>query len=241
MTRAAVSGCRARALHTLDVFFWGHPEWWAVAMAVLAWGAMIVHGVTHWGHTHHTHMTPSEEMAHWALMVAAMMLPLLLEPLRVAAFRSLRVRRHRAMAAFLAGYFAPWIVLGLPVITLHRWAWTHTHAAAAAAFALAAIWVAIPLRRHALVACHRTVPLAPVGWRADRDCLRYGCIIGGACVATCWPLMLACTLTGHALPAMLGGAAVGAVERLSFRPPVRSVLGGIAALAGCYLVLAISG
>jgi hypothetical protein len=80
-----------------------------------------------------------------------------------------------------------------------------------------------------------------MGWRADRDCMRYGCVIGGACAATCWPLMLACTLTGHALPAMLGGAAVGAVERLSFRPLVRRVLGGTAALAAGYLALAISG
>jgi predicted metal-binding membrane protein len=138
------------------------------------------------------------------------------------------------MAVFLAGYFAPWTVLGVLAIILHRLLWAHPHATAAVAFALAAGWALLPLRRRAMVACHRVIPLAPSGWRADRDCLRYGLSIGVACVTTCWLLMLGCALTGHALPAMVAGAAIAARERRSFRPPLRTVAAAIAALAVSY-------
>ncbi|MGH7297011.1 MAG: hypothetical protein ACRELB_18885, partial [Polyangiaceae bacterium] len=74
-----------------------------------------------------------------------------------------------------------------------------------------------------------------------RDCLRYGVAIGGACLVTCGPLMLGCALTGHALPAMLAGAAIAAKERRSFRPPVRSVALATVALAAGYGVLAALG
>ena len=46
--------------------------------------------------------------------------------------------------------------------------------------------------------------------------------------------MLACAVAGHSLPAMAGGTAIGALERLSFRSPVRAV-----ALATLGLAMAI--
>jgi len=57
---------------------------------------------------------------------------------------------------------------------------------------------------------------------------------------SCWALMLSCMVTGHSLPAMVGCAAIGAVERLSFRLPLRGVFAATAALAVSYLVLALS-
>lgn len=45
-----------------------------------------------------------ETAVHWALMVCAMMLPLLVEPLRYVAFRSLRRTRRMNVASFLIGY-----------------------------------------------------------------------------------------------------------------------------------------
>ena len=231
ITRASV----ARSLHC---FFWLHPEWWTVALCAIGWTAMLLHGWQHAGHGVHHWMTLTQELLYWLLMVAAMMLPLVVDRVRVTAVGSLWARRHRAMAGFLAGYFAPWLVLGVVAAGLRQASWTHSYAIPALSFAVAALWQLTPMHRRALVACHRRRPLAPVGWQADRDCLRFGGLIGLACVSSCWPLMLACTLAGHGLIAMTGGMALGAAERWSFRPPRRAVLAGTLALVGYYAVLA---
>ena len=220
-------------------FFWAHPEWWCLGLSAAAWAAMIHHGLAHWGHAHHARASAAGEWLHWMEMVAAMMLPLALGPVRAAAFRSLRSRRHRAIGVFLLGYLAPWALLGGAVAGLRGVAWTHTHGVAAAAFALAAAWTLAPAHGRALVACHRSVPLAPSGWRADADGLRFGVVVGAACAASCWATMLACALTGHDLPAMLGGAAIGALERASFRPRTAAAAVASLVLAAGYAIAAL--
>jgi hypothetical protein len=116
---------------------------------------------------------------------------------------------------------------------------TQTYAAAALCFAVMAVWRLTPMHARALAACHRTLPLAPLGWQADRDCLRFGSAIGRACVQTCWPLMVACAFAGHGLIAMAGGMALSAVERWSFWPRPRTVLAGTLAMACFYGALAV--
>ena len=234
------STAAARIGAAVKQFAWSHPEWSCVGASVGAWAVMLSHGVTHWGHAHHHRMTFAEEIAHFALMVTAMMLPLLLGSIRIAAFRSFPFRRHRAMGVFLVGYFGPWIALAVPVALLRRLPWTHTHWIAALAFAFAAVWPLTPTHARARSACHRTVPLGCVGWRADLACLGFGARIGAACVTTCWALMVACSLTGHAILAMVGGAALTAAEKLSFRPSARRIATETLCLAGAYCVLALS-
>jgi predicted metal-binding membrane protein len=112
------------------------------------------------------------------------------------------------------------------------------HAVTATMFAIAAAWMATPIRARSLVLCHSlTPPLAPRGLGADIGCLRFGLVIGGACVATCWPLMLACYVAGHGLPAMAGAGALGAIERFSYRPRPALAAAGALMLAGVYLML----
>ena len=53
---------------------------------------------------------------HWALMVAAMMLPVVAPQVRRVAMRSLWSRRHRAAVSFVAGYVAVWLVLGAGLV-----------------------------------------------------------------------------------------------------------------------------
>lgn len=172
---------------------------------------------------------------HWQLMVVAMMLPVVVPSLRVTAFRSLRRRRHRALAGFLVGYLAVWAIAGAAVCSLVAVAPVLTGdgqgRAAAGAFLLAGLWQSTHLKKRALVACHRTVPLAPSGWRADRDCLVFGGRIGGSCCAGCWPLMVACTLTGHHVVALLVCGGIGLVERYSWRPPMRPLAVAMLGLA----------
>lgn len=62
-------------------------------------------------------------------------------------------------------------------------------------------------------------------------------MIGSACVTTCLPMMVACSLAGHHLVAMLGGAALGAIEKRSFRPSIRLIAGGNLVLALVSLLL----
>jgi predicted metal-binding membrane protein len=221
-------------------FMWRHPEWWAMGLSALAWLLLVVLPA---GSGHASHALPSAT-ALWLLMVVAMMVPLVLEPIRATAARSLWRRRHRAIGGFLLGYVGPWLIVG-GVISVVEVALGVTErldptAGAALGFAVAAVWQLAPRKWQALQACHRTAPLAPRGWRADRDCVRYGWSIGRSCVVSCWALMLACVLAGHSLPAMMVAATVATADRYLVRPEqplIFSVLFGIALVCG---VLAVS-
>ena len=223
---------------TLRYFFWSHPEWWTVTLCGLAWVAMLFRWESA-GHDVQHRMTFAQELVSWMLMVAAMMLPLVIHRVRATAVSSLWARRHRAIAGFLTGYFAPWLLLGMVTAGVREMSWTHTDAAAALGFLVAALWQLTPMHKRALMACHYRRPLAPAGWRADLDCLRFGGAISVACVGSCWPLMLACAFTGHALIAMTGGLAIGAFEKWPYRPRTRIAVAATLAIATCYAVLAV--
>jgi predicted metal-binding membrane protein len=205
------------------LFAWRHPEVWALALSTAAWIWMMA------PRPHH-----HAGMAQWLLMTVAMMLPMVIRPIRVAVRRSLWERRHRAMAEFLAGYIGCWLAVGAAVIVaatrLPDWRWS-----APAAFAIAGVWQLTRTKRLALTGCHLTAPLAPRGWRADRDCVTYGFAVGTRCVVSCWALMLACFATGHAMPAMLTATAICAVERYAARPNQHLLSGALFAAAICVL------
>ena len=106
---------------------------------------------------------------------------------------------------------------------------SHTRSAPIAAlWMMSPTWVALRSR------CHAPAPLAPSGWRADRDALRYGATIGLPCLASCAPLMVACAASGHGLVAMVGGGIVGILERSSYRIPRTALLATTLGLAGWY-------
>jgi predicted metal-binding membrane protein len=180
----------------------------------------------------------------WLVMVAAMMFPMVLEPIRTTAERSLWRRRHRAISGFLTGYLGTWLMFGVVASVLvaalrtKAW-WPQAGVAAASGFGAALLWQVTPIKRRAAIACHRTLPLAPAGWRADRDCLRYGWVVGRSCLVSCWALMLACLLAGHSVGAMVGVTAVSWAERYMVRPNQRLLCIGIAALAICSMVMTV--
>jgi hypothetical protein len=209
-----------------------------LAICGLAWVVMLGHGWQRGGHRIHHSVTFRQEFAAWMWMVAAMMIPQVLYEVRRTADDSLWGRRNRAVVGFLAGYLGPSLAAGMGAAFLCQGSWTHALAAPALGFAAAAAWMLLPGRRRVLIACHRRLPLAPTGWRADYDCLRYGVTIGGACLRKCWPLMLACAFSGHSLVAMAGGMIVGVVERRSFRPTKQYAFWGALGLAGYFAVLA---
>lgn len=241
---------------------WRHPEWWCLALSAGAWVALVAMSqgvaapVAHqpWAHAQLGAAPPADmavvaggsslvgSVGHWLLMTVAMMLPLNSGVVRTTAARSLWRRRHRAIAAFLCGYVLPWALAGvLASVVLERLAASAApHAssgplAVAAMVALAAAWQITPVKGRALLDCHRTMPLAPHGWRATRDGVRYGTWIGTRCVISCGPLMLVCVAAGHSVPANLAIAGLSLVERRM--PPRAARIGVGLALASLALAL----
>lgn len=177
----------------------------------------------------------------WALMVVAMMLPLTIGPLRSTAARSLWRRRRRAIVEYLAAFVAVWLLAGCVVIAasvvvgpsrehVSRWALP-------AGLVLAAAWQVTPWKRRALRACHRTAPLAPSGWRAVRDCLRYGADTARSCLRSCGIAMAALALGAASLTTMLVVTSVVVVECYSLRPRAAASAGVLVLLAAVTLVL----
>ena len=142
----------------------------------------------------------------WALMSFTMMVPAALPAVRHVAINSLRWRRRRAVGEFLAVYLGIWVAFGaiaLGLLALLPSARTDTTVALVLALALAAAWQLTPQKRRALLACHRSSPLPPRGWRATAGVLRFAGRNGGACLGSCWAMMLVMAVLSFR-PALLG-------------------------------------
>jgi predicted metal-binding membrane protein len=154
------------------------------------------------------------------LMVVAMV-PVLAVPLvRHVSARTFPGRRDGAVAFFLGGSVCVWLLVGVTVVLVLS-CLPLPHWAAVVTFAVAAIWQFTPAKRRALLRCHRTVPLAPMGWQSDRDCFLFGASHGAGCVASCWAMMLAVMVAGHDPIMTLCVQGVALAERRSRLPWVR--------------------
>jgi predicted metal-binding membrane protein len=142
----------------------------------------------------------------WALMIAAMMPPLVLQPLRDVRDLSLARRRGYATALFGVGYAVVWMAAGavLQLLALVcRLAVPEPAAVLAGGLAIA-LWQASPAKQRCLNACHRRPSLAAFGVRAACDVFAFGVSHGMWCVGACWALMLLPLLIAHRhLPAMI--------------------------------------
>ena len=173
--------------------------------------------------------------AHWALMLAAMMLPTLVSPLMHVHQRSFRQRRPRAFVLFLTGYIAVWMLAGVLLTLVHL----STNAAlspsaspplwpALVAAAVALVWQCSPAKQRCLNRSHTHRALAAFGRAADRDALAFGLEHALWCVGSCWALMLVPMLMAHGhLAAMLVVTAVMVAERLDAPAPLRWRLRGL--------------
>ena len=153
-------------------------------------------------------------------MVAAMMAPLLAQPLTYIWNRSLSRRRRRAIALFITAYVAVWMVA---VVLLQAAAAGLTAFAGgwAVAFGLVLLWHAMPARQSVLNRCHRLPNLSAFGWQADSDCLRFGFTAGLWCVGACWAAMLLpmALAAGHLLAMPIVAAFLLVERQLPGRAP----------------------
>jgi predicted metal-binding membrane protein len=187
------------------------PEWPVAIVIAAAWAALAAL---------HASAIALPALAAWTLMVVAMMGPMALPAVRHVALNSLRVRRRSAIALYFAAYVAVWVgfglvALGAELLATERFA-IGRGALLAAGLALAAAWQITPVKRRALYACTRTVPLAPVGRKAVRACVRFALLQGRRSVVSCWALMFVMVALGHAsLPWMVGLTAFVLFEELT--------------------------
>ena len=149
---------------------------------------------------HHEAGLPAE-LPGWTLMAVAMMVPVTLPAVRHVGLNSIRRRRHWAMALYLAVYVAIWVAFGVPALAGERLAretlGIDNRVLLACTLAVAAGWQLTRVKRRALFRCRSTVPLPPVGLRADAGCARFALKQGWRCVTSCWPLMVVMAVAGH--------------------------------------------
>jgi predicted metal-binding membrane protein len=191
---------------------------WIVAIAVAPAG---MHGMAH--------TVAAGALGLWIAMTAATMLPSALPAARHVAVNSLRRRRHRAVALFIAGFLTVWAAFGLvDLVLLAAIPVVDPEALLPGTVLIAAGWQITAMKRWALRECHRTMPLPAVGWRADVAALRFGLRNGAGCLGSCWALML--VMSCAAGPAMAWGAAIGAgafLEKTSEQPKHLARMGAL--------------
>jgi predicted metal-binding membrane protein len=204
-----VLALRRQRTRVLDALRW-RPEWWAALVVAAAWLTLLA------GVGGHAGMADGHDMASagdagwsgilaqlpaWVLMVVAMMVLVTLPAVGYVGLNSIRRRRVRAMSIYLAVYVGAWIVFGLVVLgaeeLLRAKVAIDSRSLLTVALAAAAVWQLTRFKLRALYACGRTVPLPPVGLRADAGCARFALVHATRCMRSCWALMIVMTLVGH--------------------------------------------
>ena len=186
--------------HQLALTLQWRPEWRVATVAAAAWVALLA-GLGMHGADMGTHHAPFVGLAVWTLMVVAMMVPVTLPAVRYVGLNSMRRRRQRAMALYTAVYVGVWMVFGLTAIGLDHIVGAHLGISEplllAIVLAVAGGWQLTRAKRRALYACGRTVPLPPLGRRADAGCARFAVLHGWRCIQSCWAIMLVMVVIGH--------------------------------------------
>lgn len=138
-------------------------------------------------------VSPAQLASGSALMIAAMMLPLIIAPLRHVRDRSFARQRARATILFTAGYAVVWMIVAVVlqlIAVAARWAAPAPLLCFGLAVVTAILWQVSPTKQWCLNRCHRRPHLAAFGAAADRDALNFGLTNGASCAGSCWALML---------------------------------------------------
>jgi predicted metal-binding membrane protein len=157
------------------------------------------------GHAHHAVVDAGLPVSHlstqnvaglligWALMLTAMMAPLLIPALRHVHARSLRSRRWRAVSLVTVAHAVVWTVGGivlLAVASALRSVSGYADLAVLLGLVAALTWQLSPLKQHCLNRHCTHPPISSFGGAADRDALRFGGTHAAWCLGSCWALML---------------------------------------------------
>jgi predicted metal-binding membrane protein len=156
------------------------------------------------GHAHHAVVDIGLPASHvstdiaglligWALMLTAMMAPLLIPALRHVHARSLRSRRWRALSLVTVAHAAVWTAGGIilfAVASALRSITGHADLAVLLGLIAALTWQLSPIKQYCLNRHCAHPPISAFGDAADRDALRFGGTHAAWCLGSCWALML---------------------------------------------------
>jgi predicted metal-binding membrane protein len=174
---------------------------------------------------------PSALAAGWALMLVAMMSPLVISEIHHIRFTSLARRRARSITLFVAGYGGVWMLCGAVLtgagfvaLALAPGSYIPTTVAGL----ITCVWQASPFKQRCLNGCHENRPLRVFGLEADLDAFRFGWTHGIWCAGSCSGLMLFPMLLpeGH-LMAMAAVAILIFCEQLEDPEPPRWKIRGL--------------
>lgn len=205
-----------------------------LSLSAAAWILLVFAPGGSAGHAHHSavmHNSTAALAVNWVLMLAAMMAPLVIPPVRHICNRSFARRRARSVALFTAGYVVVWMGAGV-VLTALAAALRPIASAAALATAVVLVWQFSPIKQRCLNRGHAHPEMAAFGAEADLGALHFGWSHGAWCVGSCWALMLAPLLVsrGHVV-AMAAASLWLYAERLDRPAPPRWRLRGPAKAA----------
>jgi predicted metal-binding membrane protein len=189
-------------------------------MSGAAWILLAFEPVPHCSPAALAQNLPSASLG-WALMLAAMMLPVLIAPVRHVRDRSFARRRPRAIALFIAAYAAIWMACGFLLMGA-RQLLPQSPTAVALAILLVVVWECSPAKQRCLNRGHAHPELPAFGRAADLGALRFGWTHAVWCVGSCWALMFLPLLVsrGH-LAAMAAVSLWLFAERLDRPMPPR--------------------
>jgi predicted metal-binding membrane protein len=157
----------------------------------------------------------------WALMLVAMMAPMLVAPIYHIRISSFARRRARSTMLFAGGYGMIWMAAGVVIVAMELIVTSllpRSYLPATIAGVIAVVWQASPFKQRCLNRCHSHRPLAAFGFAADLDVLRMGLEQGLWCTCSCWVAMLfPMLLPGGHFVAMAAVAVLMFCERLD--PP----------------------
>ncbi len=224
------------------------PEWPVALLAGVAWLMLYLLSAADADQTiHHSDgaagslIAVARSVGSWGLMSFAMMMPATLPAVRHVALNSIRTRRRRAMALYALAYLAVWIVYGVLVVTVVALAirgGASDRQLVVFMLAMATVWQLTRTKRRSVIACRRTVPLPPEGWRADVACMHFGVLQAWRCLVSCWPLMLLMAVVGHEFTLMIALALIVlAEERLSMRDRVIVPFAAVFAAATVFTIV----
>jgi predicted metal-binding membrane protein len=178
----------------------------------------------------------------WGLMTCAMMLPVTLPAVRHVAASSPHSRHRRTVAGFLGVYLSMWLLFGALALALVALLGHRSHTAAMfAALSVAAIWQMTRSKQRALNASQRSSTSPSGDRRAGTGALALGLRSGGACIGSCWAIMLVMALApSERLLWALALTALVSMERLMSRPRLATHGGAVLLGAGALVTALIA-
>ena len=196
-----------------------------LAVTTLAWVLIWLRSISIPGFSvprvHHHSISHSAVQASatvdWLLMLAAMMAPVLIQPIQFVRGSSLVQRRTRSTLLFVAGYTAVWMFAGALMLLLAAelgGCGVPPGLGVAGAFLIAFTWQCSPAKQTCLNRCHRLRALAVFGSAADTDALVFGATQGVWCVGSCWAWMLLVVVSSWHIVAMAAITILIFCERL---------------------------